>query len=503
MPFHGRPSDACGPCRKGRLRCDRARPSCTQCIRKSIICSGYRKVALLLFKDESESTARKVQWEKNGEIYQPPSTRPTNDFEPITVTLFNHTDLPSPSRSITPSQDDRALAYFMSSYIPASPFYYLSEVYKTTTPIAQDAVSSTILAASLASLSLHVGSSKLMENARTHYSEALAQTNAALASPNTAILDRTLISVLTLGLFEAIAFSSRRSPESWTTHTLGAVQLIRLRGNKQLKTSLGTRLFLQTCNNIRSSCIARSTPLPNEFVYFCEQAKPFLDHSIPNARLGPLMDNIISLRVQLMAKHIGTHQIPALIHETLQLDEQVLTLMDMLPPSWRYEAMPQHRIPSWAYQGLAHTYADHRISRHWNTLHQTRLFANEVVWHLAAHVAWAKQHPELCLYIKDFDAEALQATAEANRTQVIGNIFASVPHFLGEEGTAFGPAARFLIWPLTIVAERKLTPEPARRYATWCLYEIARQARIPQALHAAEAIKSEASTDWMHLFVLG
>jgi hypothetical protein len=384
----------------------------------------------------------------------------------------------------------------MSSYVPASPFYYLSEIYKTTTPTAQSAVFSTIRAASLASFSLHVGSSKLMENARMHYSKALAQTNAALASPDTAILDSTLISVLTLGLFEATAFSSHRSPASWTTHTLGAVQLIRLRGTKQLSTALGTRLFLQTCNNINSCCIARSTPLPYEFVQFCQQAKPFLDHSIPNARIGPMMDNLVSLRVQLRAKHIGTHQIPALIYEALQLDDEALTLMDMLPHSWRYEAMPPHRTPSWAYQSLAHTYADHRIARHWNTLRQTRLFANEVVWHLAAHVAWAKQQPELCHYVKDFDAEALQATAEANRIQVISDILASVPHFLDENGSSVSPAARFLIWPLTIVAERKLSPEPARRYAIWCLYGIAKQARIPQALYAAEAIESGASTDW-------
>jgi len=384
----------------------------------------------------------------------------------------------------------------MSTYIPASPFYYLPEVYNVTAPNAQDAVSSTILAASLASLSLHVGSTQLMENARMYYSKALAQTNAALASPNTAILDSTLISVLTLGLFEATAFSSRRSTASWTAHTLGAVQLIRLRGAKQLKTALGTRLFLQTCNNICSSCIQRSAPLPDEFVDFREQAKPFLDHSIPNARLGPSMDNLVALRVKLRQEHIGTHEIPALIHETLQLDEEALTLMDLLPHSWRYEAMPLHRTPSWAYEGRAHTYPDHRIARHWNSIRQTRLFANEVVWHLAAHVAWAKKHPELCLYVKDFDAEALQATAEANRNQVISDILASVPHFLDEEGKAFLPAARFLIWPLTVVAERKLSPEPARKYAIWCLYEIARQARIPQALHAAEAIESGASTDW-------
>ena len=403
--------------------------------------------------------------------------------------------VPSPTCSLTPSHDELALAYFMSSYVPASPFHYLPEIYNATARNAQDAVFSTVLAASLASFSLHVGSSQLMDSARMHYSKALTQTNAALASPNTAILDSSLISVLTLGLYEATAFSSRRSHASWITHTLGAVQLIQLRGTKQLKTALGTRLFLQTCNNIRSNCIQGAAPLPDEFLRFWKQAKPFLDPTIPLARAQALMDNVISLRVQLR-NELGPQEIPELIHETLQLDTDDQILMDMLPDSWCYHLMPLHKTPSWAYQGLAHTYPDHRIARHWNMLRITRLFANEVVWHLAEHVRRAKQQPNVSPRFRDIDASALQATALSNRIQVITDIFACAPHFLDESGKNFGPAARFLIWPLTIVAERQLTPEPARRYAIWCLYEIARQARIPQAFHAAEALESGASTDW-------
>lgn len=143
-------------------------------------------------------------------------------------------------------------------------------------------------------------------------------------------------------------------------------------------------------------------------------------------------------------------------------------------------------------------YPEHRTARHWNILRLTRLFMNEVVWHMAAFVARAKEQamPEISRHCKDLDTGALQATAAANRTQIITDILASAPHFLDENGTTFIPAARFLIWPLTVVAERATTLDPAGRYAIWCLYEIARQARIPQALHAAEAVESGSSTDW-------
>jgi len=405
--------------------------------------------------------------------------------------------MPSPSCSLTPSHDELAVGYFMSYYVPHSPFYYLPEIYNTTASTAQDAVSSTVLAASFASLSLHVGSGQLMNNARMYYSKALTETNMALASSNTATLDSSLISVLMLGFYETIAFSSRLSPISWTTHTLGAVQLIRLRGMKQLKTDLGRRLFLQTCNNIRSSCIQRGVAVPDEFLQLYEQAKPFLDPSIPNVRIGPLLDKMVGLKVRLQ-KELPAQRLSGVIHEALQLDEETRALVDMLPDSWRYQVRPLHMTPQWAYQALAHQYPEHRMARHWNILRLVRLFMNEVVWHIAAFVARSKEQamPEISRHCQDLDTGALQATAAANRTQIITDILASVPHFLDENGTAFTPAARFLIWPLTVVAEIATTLEPAGRYAIWCLYEIARQARIPQALHAAEAVESGSSTDW-------
>lgn len=473
-------------------------------MRKSISCFGYRNVPQLLFRDESHSTARKVQWEKNGELYPPNPPRERHEHEPLAVTDFNIDIMPPPSYALTPSHHELAVGYFLSSYVPASPFYYLPEIYNTTTLTAQDDVSLTVLATSFASFSLHVGSNQLMNKARMYYSKALTEINVALGSPDTAILDSSLISVLMLGFYEAIAFSGLQSPTNWTAHTLGAVQLIRLRGTKQLKTNLGTRLFLQTCNNIRSSCIQRGVRIPDEFIRLYEQAKPFLDSSIPNVRIGPLLDKMAGLKVRVL-KGLSAQRISEVIHETLLLNEEAQALKDMLPDSWRYHVKPQHMTPRWAYQGLAHQYPEHRVARHWNILRLTQLFLNEVVWRIAMFVARAKEQaiPEITRHCQDLDTSDLQAKAATNRTQIITDILASVPHFLDEKGSAFVPAARFLIWPLTIVAEIPTTPEPAQHYAIWCMHEIAKQARVPQALHAAEAVESGSPTDWMHLFQLG
>ncbi|PMD50002.1 uncharacterized protein K444DRAFT_657655 [Hyaloscypha bicolor E] len=361
MPFHGRPSDACDPCRKGRLRCNRIRPSCTQCIRKSIICFGYRN------------------WEKNGEPYLPIPPNQTHEHESIAITEVNTYVIPSPSSSLTPLYKDLAIGYFMLSYIRGSPFYYITEIDNPAVLTEQDSVFLTVLAALFASLSLYIGNT-------------LTQINIILASLNTAILNSSLISVLIL--------------------------------------ELGKRLFLQIYNNIR-------IPIPDEFL-------------MPLMRLGPLLDKMVSLK---------------------------------------------------SIAGVIYKY---RTARYWNILRLIRLFINKVVWHFAKFVARAKEqdNPEIFRYYKDIDIEALQAVAEINRTQVVTNILASIPHFLNKDGSTFALAVRFLIWPLTMVAERG-SPPPARQCAIWCLREIARQARVPPALYAAEAVESGSPTDWMHLFQLG
>lgn len=385
----------------------------------------------------------------------------------------------------------------MSSYVQASPFNYLPDVFNTLTSTAEDAVSPGILAASFASFSLYASSGELMDYARTHYSKALVRTNVALASPRTAILDSSLISVLLLGLYEAIAFSGRRSPASWTAHTLGAVELIRLRGTRQLGTELGKQLFLQTCNNIRSSCIQRAVPVPGEFLRLYERAEPFLYPRTPNVKIGPLLDKVANFKARVL-KGLSAQSRPGVIYEALRLDEEARVLTDMLPESWSYKVRPPYLTPQCAYQGLAHQYPTHRIARHWNILRIIRIFLNEVVWHVSRFVAKAREEgsAEISEHYKDLDTTALQTSATINRTLLVTDILASAPHFLDKNGTTFIPAARFLIWPLTVVWQVGVTLEPARRYAIWCLYEIATQAKIPQALEAAKAVKSGSSVDW-------
>lgn len=315
------------------LQCDRLQPGCTQCSRKQIVCPGYRDPSEFYFRDETANAAYKVQNRKprrrlpaktkqqsqsvaEGDAQKQhagSSGTPTIAATPRQAvgTLVNHWS-PSSSSSSTPPSDgevvryrsisspieDLARTYFMTDYIATSPFDYLPKLcpYGLT---GNDAMSASILAASFASLSLKISDPKLMKQARVQYASALCQTNQALSSPKLAVEDSTLAAVLLLGLFEAIVFSGQQSMDSWNQHTLGSVELLRMRGSQQFETALGRKLFVHSANNIRTSCAHSKTPVPTRFITLYDDAQPYLDQSDPFLRVTPVLDRVAMLRSRI------------------------------------------------------------------------------------------------------------------------------------------------------------------------------------------------------------
>ncbi|KAJ3572966.1 hypothetical protein NPX13_g4869 [Xylaria arbuscula] len=81
------------------------------------------------------------------------------------------------------------------------------------------------------------------DKALTEYSMALAKTNTALQSIETQHSDACLAAVVLLGMFESIS-AKQISSFNWGSHVVGAVQIVKARGKKQVKTKLGKQLFI-------------------------------------------------------------------------------------------------------------------------------------------------------------------------------------------------------------------------------------------------------------------
>lgn len=370
----------------------------------------------------------------------------------------------------------------MTAFVPASPFEYLPEVHRVTP--CDSALAAAITASSFASLSLRLNNNELLDAARTNYAVALSRTNQALASPEDAILDNTLIAVLLLGLFEAVMHVGRRSPDSWTTHTMGSLSLMRLRGEKQFRTPLGRRLFMQATVNIRTSCNQRLVAVPPQLAELHERARPFFDTDDPNVRLGPVVDKVANLRASIGRDNPPPGRVQRAIEEALAIDAEAAALCDMLTNEWRFELRPPEEVPPTAYLGLVHRYHNLAAVRHWNALRIMRLYLNEAIWVVAGKLPLAADEP-FADTNPVFEVAYLRATAEANTVAIATDVLASVLHFAEPDGRLSSLSARFVIWPLSTVATALLAPVDTRTWALERLREIGFESRMPQALEAA------------------
>ncbi|KAK5996316.1 hypothetical protein PT974_03071 [Cladobotryum mycophilum] len=494
MVFSGRPSTACHACRPKRLKCDRVQPGCTQCWRKGVTCPGYRDPSALRVRDETCRIAHKA--EKSKKLKASSLILPNDAVEKSLgcADLSTYWTCPIPRSAGTLLQESRAVAntYFMTSYIVCSPFEsYVPIIYREN-PLIDDALSAAISATSLAILGQRVGCSKYIDIARREYSMALTRTNNSLADPESAILDRTLAAVLVLGLFEAVVFAGGQSPTSWTAHTLGAMQLLYLRGKEQFKSNIAHKLFAQVSNNIRTSCIQRSVTIPPQFLAFHDEVKPLLDKNDFAMILAPIIDKVASLR----ARTINDPN-PKLLQEALDVDNDIVAFTNSLECGMQYTPRPQDEIPSWAYLQTAHRYPHIRIAKFWNAIRMIRMF---LITFISDSVSGEMDLTMLSVPedagCKDDYIEYLRNYGLRCIAEVALEVLASVPDFIEpyEFNERFCPAGRTLVWPLSILQKCPTCPKDARDHALLYLDRLARDLNMPQAVHPSRQPGSK--EDW-------
>ncbi|KAL0940264.1 C6 zinc finger transcription factor [Colletotrichum truncatum] len=524
MVFSGRPSDACYPCRKGRLRCDRLQPGCTQCSRKDIKCPGYRDLSDFYFRDETANAAFKVQNRKprrrlpvKARLQTPADAQSTMQNQTVASTLavrtkavpvahqntgrlmgaitsFRSSAEPPPDvamvryRNVSQSIEGLARTYFMADYISSSPFDYLPQLCPHGLN-ENNAMSAALSATSFAGLSLKLSDAKLMKQARTHYAMALYQTNQALSSAELAVRDSTLAAVLLLGLFEAMVFTGRQSIESWNAHTIGAVELLRLRGTQQLQTPLGRKLFVHASGNIRTSCAHTKTPVPARFLKLYEQARPYLDLGDPILQVAPIIDRVASLRARVAQANDQYKR--ELVMEALDLDADTVRLGQSVPEGWKFTArLPEESSPM-TYKGISLRYPSLEAVRYWNGLRIVRMFLNDLIWNQSSLVL--NQGPDLD---DDTDYEELQISTSRNMSTLIIEVLASCGEYIEPSEQRFSVTARCLIWPLSVISEVSLTPPDARQFAIDCLSRLSEDCSLPKAIETTGKAQGSQETDW-------
>jgi hypothetical protein len=388
---------------------------------------------------------------------------------------------------------DASMAYFLTSFIYATPYQGYVPAFCLDGLAHDDACSMAISATALAAYSRHIRSAENLESARQQYSTALTRVNKLLSNHETAILDRTLASVLVLALFEAIVFQGGTSPTSWTAHILGSIQLLRLRGTQQLKSPASRKMFAHASNNIRTSCIQRAVPVPDDFIALDKQLAVISEPDEISA-LSPIMAQVASLK----ARAITTWDCN-LVHEALRLDKEIVALTKLFPDWMRYRIRPNEESAVWVYRRVCHVYPSARIAKLWNAV---RLLRFSIIIFIK-DVAIGALDPDLSgLHLPDESISRaayvinLGQYAKESLKSLAMDFLASIPSFVQDEGFGrrFIPSARSLAWPLGIIENTSDCGMPAMEYARKYLGILAGELNIPEAVHPSRDPGS--ADDW-------
>ncbi|KAK4139799.1 uncharacterized protein C8A04DRAFT_15539 [Dichotomopilus funicola] len=473
MGYCGRPSTACHTCRVKRGKCDRKRPGCSQCARKRIPCPGYPDPTALVFRDQTQATARRVR-----------ATKPGYGADPFAPAIS-----PTGGLDLTVSPDDAARTYFLTCYGPASPVDHLPELEELLR--STEVSASAFLAPALVTLSRELKDPALMALGRKHYTAALQHTNRALANTQVATKDETLASVMMLALYEALTFQGRRSPESWNAHMNGATELLKLRGPRQFDTALGRTLFLDVVGDILASCSQRRIPTPPGIVNLLSQLGPIVGPDSMHfaiAHAAAEMADIVSF-VASQWDHIAVSA-SQIIVRARRVDEVLSGLQDQLPAHLPYTVLDPASAPASSFQGVAHCYEDPKSCWIWNNCRMMRVFLNGFVSRAAlAWMAALQNAPPDAEVSSELHSESLKA-AVVNVKRQGTDILASVSYCrslpAGSHERAM--AARGLTWPLSAVATSVVAPGAMKTYARDAMFSLGEEIGIPQLIDAAKMV---------------
>ncbi|KAI1385234.1 uncharacterized protein F4822DRAFT_432083 [Hypoxylon trugodes] len=461
MVYCGKPSKGCQMCRTRRIKCDETKPTCNQCAKSRRQCPGYKDEFDLVFRNETQATerrARKAGSKKALALKTSSKTDQSLSISPVYSSTSSSSSNKSPldnQRAIIPSLnipvEHQASCHFVANFILVPSEGSGRGFMDFVIPLlrqedqGQGHLRHAFNACSMAFLNNRGGTGgRFADKALHEYTKALNGTNAALRSPEMQLADSTLAAVLLLGLFESIT-AKQIGMLNWGSHTEGAIQLVRARGKKQLKSNVGLALFAA----VRTQMIIHSLTSGTAPIMGAEW---WIDDAVRDgtaAKCHRLMIKTGELRAEVTRLMSGTSAsnpsssssyqssganvdvMLDMIRRVQAADREVVAWMRDVPEEWSYRTVAWEDGPTGAatpdysklevFPGRVDVYRDFYIASVWNTARTARLVLASLVVRCAAWV---------CSPV-DYRTTPEYATAARTCVDTITDIIASVPYHLG------------------------------------------------------------------------
>ncbi|KAH9890876.1 hypothetical protein F4778DRAFT_796376 [Xylariomycetidae sp. FL2044] len=499
MVYCGKPSRGCQMCRTRRIKCDETKPTCNQCAKSRRQCPGYKDEFDLVFRNETKATERRAQKANKKAMAQAQKAPRQGSLSPDgspceTVSPVWPESIKSPlEQAVIPALklpvEQQAGCHFVSNFIllpkEGTTHGFLDFIPQLLKHDGEkNHLQHAFNACSIAFLNNRANTGNtLSEKALHEYTKALNGTNIALRDSEAQKADSTLAAVLLLGLFESIT-AKQIGMCNWGSHTEGAIQLVKSRGRKQLRTKIGLSLFIA----VRTQMIIHTLTTGKAPVMGAEWwiTEAINDTSAANCqrlliKTGDLRAKITQMMNSMTRTPDNIERMLEVIRMTQTVDQEVVSWMQNLPDWWQFKTVAwEDHVPNGDYAkaevfpGRVDMYKDFSIASIWNMARTARLILASLIVRCAAWV---------CAPI-DYRTTPEYATAARACVETITDIIASVPYQLGwhlnkphilekanmvgfacgEEDHIKGLAGYFLTWPLTCLNGQDYTTDAQRAW---------------------------------------
>ncbi|RDW72374.1 Zn(II)2Cys6 transcription factor domain-containing protein [Aspergillus mulundensis] len=387
MTFHCLPSQNCLPCRQRRIKCDRARPECSQCKRAHKECTGYRDEVSLLFRDENERIIRraKAAHERSRVKAQAGKDRQASNSQPENAT-FSRLDSGTavvPSRPMPMTSldiDNLGLQFCYRQYTcePGTEKVFPRGFQQHMLRIMQTNASfrNAVVPVGLATLSNVNRDPSMLTLARQRYGTTLKSVRSFVTNQSRGDMESLFYVIIAMAVFETVdekpgSLSSRR------THLAGIAALLKQSSFAQrLKLDAGAESWYYLAVIVDNFHV--SGPFPAELNRWPIQRPAVLQGNEQTCELIDILIEFVRLRSSLRFNQEAKAEVA--LRKAVDLEKQLQSWKDRLPAdrSCTIKEAADKDMPGTFY-GQYHVYQD--AWAHWVLLHYSlgRLLVNEVI----------------------------------------------------------------------------------------------------------------------------
>ncbi|KAJ5973941.1 hypothetical protein N7481_011151 [Penicillium waksmanii] len=375
-PPRARASRSCGNCRAVKRRCDKQSPQCGQCIRTRETCQGYRDEWDLVFRDQTSHTIKRSKKSPAGN-----NTISSELTTPPTTTHSHSPRSPPPARGPDPNLDEIGVNYFLQDFVAGGRVPsrgYLNYIPTVYSPDSEHPTLITSMAA-VGLIALATRQPELAAHARAKYSEAIRYVNNAIASPTESIKDSTLMSVISLGVFEHVS-----NFESWVRHVKGAASLVIARGKSQFSSRVSILMFNQVRADMCAACIQSIQPFPDDMCELQDEATKYTEPTDAFWILGILSSRCATLFAGVVAKNNGA-SLPIswsdFLEESIALQAGFKTAVEILAVHEPYTSIQVSKGSSAfiSFRGRYDLYQTAFSIRLWNNSRMVEIIVCEII----------------------------------------------------------------------------------------------------------------------------